>query len=76
MKDCIKYLAKEELNHYQKMKGYVFQEELIMKQTTSRCGYKMVKLRKGKTQKNCTVHRLVAKAFLENNNELPYYKML
>lgn len=36
-----------------------------------RCGYKRVTLTKGKTKKHFLVHRLVAKAFLPNPDNLP-----
>ena len=44
----------------------------ILRQRKNRCGYSMVYLCNGKGgEKNCTVHRLVAEAFLPNPEGLP-----
>lgn len=45
--------------------------EKIMKQSTSKNGYKRVKLCKGGKTNICLVHRLVATAFIENESGLP-----
>lgn len=45
--------------------------ERIRVQRTSRNGYKMTILSKDNKQKNCTIHRLVALAFIPNPNNLP-----
>lgn len=46
-------------------------KEKIMKPRKNRDGYLCVFLYKEGKKKNCTVHRLVAEAFLENTNNLP-----
>lgn len=43
----------------------------ILKQGTTKYGYKYVVLCKNGKLKNCYVHRLVAQAFLDNPNNLP-----
>ena len=44
----------------------------IMSQTTTKCGYWSVRLRKPESRYTFRVHRLVAQAFLENPDGLPY----
>jgi hypothetical protein len=48
-----------------KMKGFHYIKELIMKQTLDG-GYKMVNLKKDGKNKFCSVHRLVAEVFIDN----------
>lgn len=43
----------------------------FLKQRTDKDGYKCVVLFKGNAMKNYFVHRLVAKAFIENKNDFP-----
>jgi len=53
--------------------GYALVKEKILKQSTNRLGYKVVTLQKEGKRYHATVHRLVAKAFLEepkNKNEV------
>ena len=47
------------------------QKETIMKPTENGYGYLKVGLRKNKKHKNLYIHRLVATAFLSNENNLP-----
>lgn len=51
--------------------GTYMSKEIILKQATSRLGYKKVELCKNGTQKNWWVHRAVALAFLPNPNNWP-----
>lgn len=46
-------------------------EEKIIVQRTDRGGYRRVSLKKDKGRKLCLVHRLVAQAFIENQDNLP-----
>lgn len=47
-------------------------EEKIIAQKTDRKGYPRVSLKKDKERKSCLVHRLVAQAFIENPDNLPF----
>jgi len=49
--------------------GILFYPERIMAQRKGNSGYFQVILRKDGTRKNCTVHRLVALAFIPKNSE-------
>ena len=51
--------------------AYLSVKERLLKYTTNHKGYKMVSLSKNGKQKSCTVHRLVAKAFIPNPKDLP-----
>ena len=52
--------------------GKVYNSELSeLKQTVNKRGYTMVKLCKNGFQKNCSVHRLVAEAFIPNEENKP-----
>ena len=46
-------------------------KERIISQKTDRYGYQKVSLKKDKARKLCSVHRLVAQAFIDNPDNLP-----
>lgn len=52
-------------------RGEVSVQETIMKPSTITRGYKLVGLRKNGVRKGCTIHRLVAEAFIPNPDDLP-----
>lgn len=47
-------------------------KEKILKPSTNTNGYLFINLYKNGKQKNCTIHRLVAKAFIPNPDNLPF----
>src|SRR5690625_2037351 len=48
----------------------------LLKASTTAQGYKTVVLRKGKVKENFRIHRLVAQAFIENEDDKPYVNHL
>lgn len=50
---------------------YSVRSKMILKHTRSKVGYSTVHLWKGRVNKMCSVHRIVALAFIENNLKLP-----
>ena len=58
-------LAKSNNNNYRIVK------EKLLKQSEDKDGYKRVSLNKNNKSKLCTIHRLVAEAFIPNPNNYP-----
>lgn len=73
-KDIEGYEGKYQVSNLGRVKSLLkngVNRERIMKQQKDKDGYMRIKLRKSKTQKLYGVHRLVAFAFIPNENNLP-----
>ena len=70
-RDIKGYEGLYQVSNLGRVKSTKFNKEIIMKQKECR-GYKRIGLRKnGEKQKFYSIHRLVAEAFIPNENELP-----
>ena len=70
-KDVKGYEGDYQVSNLGRLKSLKRNKELIMSQSTDKEGYKVIKLTKYGVEKMYKVHRLVAIAFLENENTLP-----
>lgn len=69
-KDIPNYEGRYQVSNFGRIKSFVGKEK-ILKQRTTKKGYKKVGLCKNKKQKQHRIHRLVAITFLPNNLNLP-----
>ncbi len=69
MKDIEEYEGKYSITNDGKVWSHL--KEIFLKQMTNNSGYKMVWLKGNGKPKGVTVHRLVAKSYVDNPNGLP-----
>lgn len=70
-RDVKDYEGKYEVSNYGRVRSLNYGKERVLQQCKNSCGYLMVPLCKDGKQKLCTVHRLVAEAFIPNPYNLP-----
>lgn len=64
------YVGKYEVSNYGRVKSYKWQKERILLHGKNNMGYYYVTLCKDSKKKSCTIHRLVAEAFIPNPSNL------
>jgi hypothetical protein len=65
-KDIEGYSSKYQISNNGRVKSFKRKDSLILGNTINNCGYKMVMLYINGKPKNCSIHRLVAYAFIKN----------
>ena len=67
-KDIEGYNSKYQVSNKGRIKSFKRKNSLILGHNITNCGYQMVILYKNGKPKNCSIHRLVANAFVKNKS--------